>query len=292
MIKFIKMKYIILGKSLRKGTIGNDSSDLSVYFELGWEVVGSRFDIINLIASENIDINNTTLVTTEDRKFMYSKFFNKTISYDDFLNVVVSDDSVEDWTISRNFRFLNAYNNFVDLSSKKYLHYDRDYNLIFNGYDIQNSVYSNQQEKFVVLALRYREHNSHKNADTSLFKELVTKIKLHITKNIFVVGYGSEYFCQENGCTYIDKLVDYVSLIKNKNCITLISQSTGTLCLALTSSETHIQLIDHTRCSELNGDNAVLGGRCVHFFSNGMSVHYDLNQNVIDNIFIKTMSLC
>jgi hypothetical protein len=286
------MKYIILGKSLKKGTIGNDSSDLSVYFELGWEVVGSRIDIINLLASENIDTNNTTLVTTQDRKFMYSKFFDKTISYEDFLNVKTTNDVIEDWTISRNFRFLNAYNNFVDLDSKKYLHYDRDYDLIFNGYDIQNSTFNNQEEKFVVLALRYREHNSHKNAYNNLFEELVRKIKSNITKNIFVVGYGSESFCNQNDCVYIDKLVDYVSLIKDKNCVTLISQSTGTLCLALTSSETHIQLIDHTRCSELNGDNAVLGGRCVHFFSNGISVHYDLNQNTIDNIFLKTQSLC
>jgi len=286
------MKYIILGKSLKKGTIGNDSSDLSVYFELGWEVVGSRIDIINLLASENIDTNNTTLVTTQDRKFMYSKFFDKTISYEDFLNVKTTNDVIEDWTISRNFRFLKAYNNFVDLDSKKYLHYDRDYDLIFNGYDIQNSTFNNQEEKFVVLALRYREHNSHKNAYNNLFEELVRKIKSNITKNIFVVGYGSESFCNQNDCVYIDKLVDYVSLIKDKNCVTLISQSTGTLCLALTSSETHIQLIDHTRCSELNGDNAVLGGRCVHFFSNGISVHYDLNQNTIDNIFLKTQSLC
>jgi hypothetical protein len=56
------MKYIILGKALNKGTINNDSSELSVYFELGWEVVGSRMDIIKQINGNQLDIENTTLV--------------------------------------------------------------------------------------------------------------------------------------------------------------------------------------------------------------------------------------
>ena len=102
------MNYIILGKALNKGTINNDSSELSVYFELGWEVVGSRMDIIKQINGNQLDIKNTTLVTVEDRKFMYEKIFPNVISYEKFLEVKTSDDSVSDWTITRNFSFLNA----------------------------------------------------------------------------------------------------------------------------------------------------------------------------------------
>lgn len=286
------MKYIILGKSLKKGTLGDDSSDLSVYFELGWEVVGSRLDIINLINQNLIDNSNTILVTSDDRKFMYTKFYKNTITYEEFLKIKKNEDDVEDWTKNRNFRFLNCYNNFVDLTTKKYFYYDRDYDLIFNGYDLSDSKYTNFDEDFVVLSLRFREHNSQKNANIETFNYLVQNLKKNITKNIFIVGYGSETFSKNNDCFYIERLVDYVSLIKNKKCISLISQSTGTLCLALTSSSSHIQLIDHTKCSDIDGDNAVLGGKCVHFFSNGLTPYYNFDSNIADKILEKTKSLC
>jgi hypothetical protein len=286
------MNFIILGKSLRKGTIGSDSSDLSVYFELGWEVVGSRIDIINLINQNLLSESDTVLVTSEDRKFMYTKFYKNTITYEEFQRVKKDDDIVHDWTQERNFRFLNAYNNFVDLDTKKYKYYDRDHELIFNGYDLDGSKFKNYSEKFIVLSLRFREHNSHKNALTNVFDFLVDNLKKTVTKNIFVVGYGSDDFCKRNDCVYIENLQDYVSLIKNKNCISLISQSTGTLCLALTSSETHIQLIDHTMCSDIEGDNAVLGGKCMHFFSNGMTTYYSLDIPTTNKILEKTNQLC
>jgi|688.fasta_scaffold390275_2 hypothetical protein len=279
------MKYIILGKALNKGTVNNDSSDLSVYFELGWEVVGSRMDIIKLINNNTIDTENTTLVTVEDRKFMYEKFYKKVISYEKFLNVKTPMDTVLDWTIDRNFSFLDAYSDYVDVTTKKYKYFDRDFEMIFNGFNLTNSIFPNNQDsKFVVLALRYRDHNRHKNADESFFKKMVKEIKEKITKNIYIVGYGSEKFSDENDCIYVNKLVDFVNLIKHKNCISLISQSTGTVCLSFLCSVAPIHLLDHTSCSEINGDNAVLGGKCIHFFQNGMTPHYDLTNNTLNKI--------
>jgi hypothetical protein len=40
------MKYIILSKNINKGIVGDDSSNLNSYFELGWEVVGSRVEFV------------------------------------------------------------------------------------------------------------------------------------------------------------------------------------------------------------------------------------------------------
>jgi hypothetical protein len=167
------MKYIILGKGIKKGTINDDSSDLSTYFELGWEVVGSRIDIINYLQSNKIDVNELTLVTLEDRKFMYNSFYPNVISFDEYLKVKKNEDSVEDWTITRNFSFLNAYNNFVNPQTKELQNIERDYELLFNGYNLESSDYNYIKENYVVLALRYREHNSGKNADEIFFKDLV-----------------------------------------------------------------------------------------------------------------------
>ena len=280
------MRYIILGKALMKGTCNNDSSDLTVYFELGWEVVGSRMDIIKLISTNMVDPTNTTLVTVEDRKFMYNAFFNNVISYEEFVKIKTLNDSVEDWTQIRNFSFLNAYHDYVDLTTKEYKYRNRDFNLIFNGFNLTNSKFPDVDEPFIVLALRYRDHNGIKNANEFFFKKMVQEIKEKITKNIYIVGYGSENFCSENDCIYVDKLVDYVNLIKHDKCISLISQSTGTLCLALLCSVTHIHLLDHTGCSDIRGDNAVLGGVCVHFYQNGLTPHYHLSDDTHNKIMM------
>jgi hypothetical protein len=281
------MKYIILGKGIKKGTINDDSSDLSTYFELGWEVVGSRIDIINYLQSNKIDVNELTLVTLEDRKFMYNSFYPNVISFDEYLKVKKNEDSVEDWTITRNFSFLNAYNNFVNPQTKELQNIERDYELLFNGYNLESSDYNYIKENYVVLALRYREHNSGKNADEIFFKDLVLKIKNQICDKVFVVGYGSEKFSTDNNCVYINRLVDFVCLIKNKNCLSLVAQSTGTLCLALMSSNSHIHLLDHTKCSDLLGDNAVLGGKCVQLFTNGLTPYYTFSHDIIQPIVDK-----
>lgn len=285
------MVYIILGKQLRKGTIGDDSSDLTTYFELGWEVVGSRFDIIDLLQQRLISEQNVTLVTTKDRKFFYTKFYSNTIVYDDFLQKVKKDDIVHDWTKKLNFNFLDPDGKFLNLETKKYIHHDRDYELIFNGFDLSDSKLVDFPDIFIVVCLRQRDHSSGKNSNFEHFEFLISMLKEHITKNIFVIGYGTEEFCKKNECVYLDRLVDFVTLIKNKNCITFISQSTGPFCLALTCSETHIQLIDHSECSEINGNNAVLGGKCVHFFSNGITPYYSSDKSTMEKIFNKTKEL-
>lgn len=278
------MKYIILGKALSKGTINNDSSNLAVYFELGWEVVGSRMDIIKLINEFQINSDDTTLVTVEDRKFMYEKFFPNVMSYDEFLEVKSPNDTIIDWTQSRKFSFLNAYHDYVNIQTKEYKYRDRDFDKIFNGFNLKNATLPVGEEKFIVLGLRYRDHNSYKNADENFFKKLVEEIKEKVTKKIYVVGYGSEIFSEQNNCLYVDKLVDFVNLIKHKNCISVISQSTGTVCLSFLSSVAPIHLLDHTSCSDVNGDNAVLGGKCIHFYQNGMTPYYDLSELTINKI--------
>jgi hypothetical protein len=279
------MNYIILGKATKKGTVNDDSADLSVYFELGWEVVGSRIDIINKINSKEIDFSNTTLVTLDDRKFMYTKFYDKVISFDEFNSIKLSsNDYVEDWPVKRNFSFLNAYNGFINNETKQLKTIDRDHDLLFDGYDLKGTIFESINKPYVVLALRYRDHNNYKNADETFFKNLVLEIRKNVCHKIFVVGYGSEKFCEENDCVYINRLVDYVFLIKNNLCMSLIAQSTGTICLALMCSNTHIHLLDHSGCSELDGDNAVLGGRCVQLFKKGLTPYYTLSNEIIPDI--------
>jgi hypothetical protein len=283
------MNYIILGKSIKKGISNDDSSSLSVYFELGWEVVGSRIDFIKLVKTRNIDSNNYTAVTSSDRVFFYSKIFDNVISYDDFSKInVTSEDTVDDWTISKTPGGSN-YFSFLDEKSfvgedRKYIRYDEDYNEIFNGFDL-SKVSIQKPEKYAVLGLRKRDHSSNKNFQPSFFENLVEKINKNLTTNVYVVGYGTEEFCKNTGCTYVEKLIDFVYLIKDKNrCVSYVTQSTGTAVLSLSSSEVPIHLLDHTGCSDLMGNNAVLGGKCIQFCKDEIFLYRTLNDEIIGKI--------
>lgn len=287
------MNYIILGKCLKKGVSGNDSAELEVYFELGWEVVGSRFDFIKLIKTHPEEqLRDYTMVTSEDRVFFYSKLFHNVISYDEFKNLNLTDsDTVDDWTISKKstnqFGF-NSTSTFIDKNGK-YVRHDEDYEELFNGFDLSKSTIE-KPDKYIVLSLRSRDHNNYKNFshDSNFYKNLIKKIKSQLTENIFVVGYGTESFCLENKCTYVEKLVDFVSLIKDKKrCISNISQTTGTAVLSILSSEVPIHLLDNTGASDLTGNEAILGGKPLQLCKDKIILHTELNDDTIDEI-IKT----
>ena len=276
------MKYIILGKSLKTGVVGDDSVSLNEYFELGWEVVGSRFDIIKLINTDQLDLD-TTLVTTEDRKFFYTKIFPNVITYSEFIQVKKKTDEIIDWTSNptKTFNFLDV-STFVD-SDGKYIRHSQDYDLLFNGFDLSNSKIK-ERSSFVVIGLRYRDHINVKNSSEEFFGTLVDLIKKNITEKIYVVGRGSESFCEKYNCKYVERLVDFVSLIKNKKCKGYITQSTGTACLSFVCSDSPIYLIDNQKCSDINGNNAVLGGKCIQLCTHEITPYYSLDKSNISDI--------
>jgi hypothetical protein len=279
------MKYIILGKAVKSGTIDDDTSDLNIYFELGWEIVGSRIDIIKLIKTKQININDTILVTIEDRKFMYDKLYPNVITYEEFEKIVTPEDIIDDWTNKiLNFGFLNE-ELFINNNTNKYVRYEEDFDEIFNGFNLENSNFI-KPSSYVVLGIRIRGHNSHKNFSINFFKKIIEKIKTNITKNIYIVGYGSENFCKENDCIYLDRLSDFVYLIKDDKCLAYITQSTGTACLSFVSSNSPIYLIDHTKCTDINGNNAVLGGKCIQFCQNIIKSYYEFSDYVMDDIIL------
>jgi len=280
------MKYIILGKNISEGIVGNDSEDLAKYFELGWEIVGSRIDFISLLNQNFISEENFTVVTIKDRMFMYQSFFKNVISYEEFLIKNIDKKNIIDWTEQRDFKFLNA-NYFVDQKTKKYVRFYEDYEKIFNGFVLNQSL--KQNENFVVMCIRHRDHCSYRNSDIDFYKNLVDEVK-KMVKNVFIVGKGNESFCKNNGCIYLNNLQDYVTLIKDNNCLGLVTQSTGPACLALVCAECPIYILDHSMASDLSGNNAVLGGQCIHFCTGTKNVFYDFSDNtknsILKSIFI------
>ena len=284
------MHYIILGKNEKKGVSGNDSKELDQYFELGWELVSSRIDFIKLLKQK--DLSNCTVVTCNDRKFFYTKLFDNVISYDDFKKInLAENDTVDDWPATRcsegtdiSFSFLNP-KSFCSPDGR-YIRHDEDFDEIFNGFDLTKSNVK-KPNSYVVIGLRTRDHNAIKNYTNSInfYNLLIERIKKEVTENIFIIGYGTESFCDQHKCTYIDKLDDFVSLIKDKErCKLQIFQATGTSQLALICSESTVHVLDPLRYADFNGNNAVLGAKCIQFCKGEVIPHYELSESVIDKI--------
>jgi hypothetical protein len=74
------MKYYILSHNLVL-----ESELLEQYWELGWEIGLSRVHIINKLLNNEINNEEVTIVTLNDRMFLYSKIFKNVLSYEEFL---------------------------------------------------------------------------------------------------------------------------------------------------------------------------------------------------------------
>lgn len=286
------MKYLIAGKSIVSGTHDDDSGIMREYFELGWETVGSRIDAIALYNQGLISPEDTCIVTTKDRMFFYSKWFDNVMDHDlyEAKDEGLLNSEVVDWT--ENHLELNfCKDGFIDSNdNQKYARYDEDKELITEGWDLSNAI-TPPSKPFIVLAMRWRAWCPNRNTDVNFFEKLIRKIKTKYTNiPIFIVGRGFEEFCKKNYVTFLTELKDYVSLIKSENCMALVGQSTGTTLLALTCADTDIHVIDPSGASELEGNNAVLGGKPVQFCSKGLRAYvgHDLfgmmEQNILDSI--------
>ena len=282
------MKYLILGKKTSEGVIGDDSGDIQKYFELGWESVGSRFDFIAMFNKGEASPDNLTIVTLEDRMFMYTKFYDSVISYKEFLDMDIPKENIlADWPANHmcfNFvKHIDQYFRFVEEGTGKYHRHKEDGELISNGFDLEGAICPD--EEFITICMRHRDWCPDRNSDVSFYQKIVDTLKNYYP--IYVAGRGNEEFCEKNNINYVEKLKDYVSLIKNPKCKSLITQSTGLAVLALTCAETDIHFVDHAGASNLAGDNAISGGKPCHFYNGSLLPYYNLKDSTSSFIIKK-----
>ena len=297
------MKYIIAGKSEAKGIKGDDSHELNKYFELGWEVVGSRLDSIRYLKTGKLNNDDTTIVTIKDRMFMYSSIFKNVMSYNDFLenkeNGKLIDPKIEDWVEKLDFLFLNNDKNSLFWenydssvrSNSKYSRYNEDYDEITNGFEKNYSILEKlkKNEKYYVACLRFRDHCDFRSSPQEWWDNLFKKMIEKSEAKIFLVGHGSERFIKNDNMKYIEKLQDYVTLIQDDRCKAVIAQSTGTCGLAFSASKAPIHWIDHANVSFIYENNAVMGGNCAIFTKNHIFKYGSdkMNENGINEIIFR-----
>jgi hypothetical protein len=263
------MRYLILGKNIASGVQDDDSGALNKYFELGWELVGSRIDFIRKINDNPAYLHDTTVITPSDRMFFYTLFAPKVESSEFFfaekINQLKPQDEIEDWTESLEFAFLNV-NSFVSEDSGEYVYASQDLSLIRDGFDLgKASLIPVDKTPFVVISLRFRDHVSRRNSAPRKAVKLVGELRKNGIQNVYIFGRGSERIADEVNATFISRLDEFAFLIKHDGCLGVIGQSSGPMVLALITTPKLICIIDQTGAADLEGNNAVLGGRCIQF---------------------------
>jgi hypothetical protein len=263
------MRYLILGKNIASGIKQNDSADLNVYFELGWELVGSRIDLIREINKNPNFLSSTTIITPQDRMFLYTSFANNVESAESFFlnstNFLNQGYEIEDWTETRKFRFLNT-DEFSFKNDGVYKFFKEDSYKIREGFDLSKVAKEIATiEPYVVISLRFRDHDPYRNSIPKQIINFIKELQSNNIKHIYVFGRGSEGIAKKVGAYYVERLDEFTYLIRQNNCLAFIGQSSGPVLLALMTTPNLICIIDQSDASDLNGNNAVLGGKCIHF---------------------------
>jgi hypothetical protein len=178
------MTYYIVGIDNSTGKQNDDSSHLLTYFELGWEIMTTHLKLKELLHN-NIITNDDVIVTCDGREFLYQKNFNNVITWKKYLTLNHSDTVVNLCKeFSTNFSLIDK------ITPKK----ETDLLDLFFSFNSEENLRFNIDGDFVCLVYRNRNHGSHRNMDNNFFKKIINFLKNNFKLKIFVVGFGSEIF--------------------------------------------------------------------------------------------------
>lgn len=233
------MIYLIISKN-------NDNNYHCQFEALGHEIHLGRYILMDMLNGKYIDNNNYIIVTARlERKFLYSKLFDKIISYNDFIKL-----NQEDKNIIYIWPFLNGVKeriskNYIDDFKKKnnypiekvlFTEMNKlEINYLLNKIDYQLIEDDNLiKEKYIIIHHRVIDYNKISNNNISNNNIFTQKIVNYIMNNfnyniiIFSSDSNIKFNCEDlNRIKYINSLDLYCSFLNNDKCLCLISELSG-----------------------------------------------------------------
>ena len=241
--------YVISGKHYNKGIIGNDSSLLDGYYELGWECGLSNVYIKDLLSKNKIK-RSDTIVTREGREFFYTSLFDNVITWQDFCKLNVDPSE----TI-----------NVLDKKHEQIDYYGVDVDLVCN-FDLDKDVEQKYSinDKFMIYCIRLRDHCPFRNSDIEVAKNSIIKF-INNGYKVFVVGQGSQILENILPVKYLE-LRDYASLLSSKYCSFVISPLSGIVHVANFTARKGLRTLIFDHAGERSVDNhPMLMGNCINY---------------------------
>lgn len=212
------MKYYIVGKYSSQGPTHDVSGDLNQYYELGWEIMITHYRIKKFLNEKKIDPGDVIVTANNERKYLYEKSFNHVISWEEFINIKDDNKTVIDLV---NDSVNGPYE--MDLPETDNI----ELNNILKSFVISDHILSKVESKqYVCLQFRKRDWCVERNIDESFFSELVNFFSVEKNLDVYVMGFGSEIFCDNKKVFYVN-LQEFTTLINNPNCLLFYSGMSG-----------------------------------------------------------------
>jgi hypothetical protein len=213
------------------------------YTELGWEVAYTHLKIKYLLEQGLID-QNTTIVTSPGREFLYNKVFkNVTNNYPLTKNGVLDlADELEFYSshpASPNFMSFQG----TDVKCLSVRDFGEDYDLR----STINLPTTSSKENYICAAYRQRTWGSHRNSDEHYINALRL---LALTRKVYIVGLGAEKIC-DNKSLFYQPLDKWTALASDEKCQFVVGPATGPILLTWITSGKRIYLIDNEDCLSL-----------------------------------------
>jgi hypothetical protein len=262
----VSTKYYIASKNIIKGVSGNDiveASQLSSYFELGWELAITRPYLNLMINTGSFDPSEDVVVTSFDRSFLYSRYCKNVITLESFLEKDVDNDAVIDLTSEDMLRKMGSEmfdNCSINYGSKYIDSVKRDNNntnidLLDDDYVVKNN------NNFICLAIRNRDWVSNRNiSDDSIHKIINHYLLLNI--DVYVFGKGAEIYANNENIFYAS-FQELATLLNNKKCLNFITSVSGGGMIRFFTGICQTTIIN--RNGELHPDHVLFFGDEVDF---------------------------
>lgn len=259
------MKYFIVGQDAAKGTLEDDVTDTKPYFELGWEVVTTHFDVKRMKRTKLINPERDTLVTCSGREFLYRAEFNQVIDYKRFSQMCISprDECVSLMEKYSNGRISIEYFN-TDTHSpvSRYRFLEEDQKII-QSVELVDIAPIHRGRPYCCFLIRKRGHGAYRNMPDEVSRLVLNKLKTKY-ETVFIVGHGAEHF-HDPPCVIQVDLCTYASLIRDELCDLIIGTMTGTMQLAaiLSKAKTCIVMLNYDDYDIKETNHPVCLGPCI-----------------------------
>jgi len=260
------MKYIIVAKNIFDGTSTNDVPNPLAITEIATELVITRLYLIMLLQEGAISTDDC-IVTTEERKCLYTNIFKNVLDYKQFIQLGIQPEQIIDFLENSLFDRLSAGSVDSRLIPYKpfYKNWERDKELIKNvscssldGYDLS--------QPFVALVIRKRAAWSEKNMSDGFWTELINKLTEN-KKTVFVFGKETNTWANGKNVQYIANYQDWCTIVQHENCKHVASTMTGGVypCLIFGNSNIDMTLIDNTQLMAKHGGDPSFYDECINF---------------------------
>jgi hypothetical protein len=268
------MRYVIIGQYESKGVIGDDSSDLSKYYELGWESTCSNI-LANLFLNEGKISANDTIVTTADRMFFYSKVFKNVIEWNDF-----------------KIFYNKGLDEIYHLPQETFSEYVPNPEIICPkivcNYDLREGISEilNIKDYFGIYCIRLREHCAWRNSDTETAKRVITGLRDKFGFQMFLTGKNSESLAEDLGTLHLS-LREFASLTNEDNCRLCISPLSGLIQLSNFAGHANLHnfIFDHNHERITNSHPLYMGDNVNYKKVKNIFIAGRENESMIYNLF-------